>query len=94
MLKGNGRTTNAEAVGSKAWITYNLNGQKQQQYREMRLVNGFSAMGDSRLVFGLGHEKHQIENLQLKVQWHNGEQEFYPIEDLNKYIEIKQGLRM
>ncbi|WMN12320.1 FG-GAP-like repeat-containing protein [Marivirga salinae] len=93
-LKGNGHTTNSEAVGSKVWIIYEVNGGQQEQYREMRLVNGFSAMGDSRLLFGLGHKKHQIENLQVKVQWHNGEQQVFSINDLNKYIEIDQGLKM
>ena len=81
-------------VGLKCGLPTKCNGSQQEQYREMRLVNGFSAMGDSRLLFGLGHKKHQIENLQLRVQWHNGEQKVIQIEDLNKYIEIDQGLKL
>ncbi|MBK6265497.1 VCBS repeat-containing protein [Marivirga sp. S37H4] len=93
-LSGNGITTNSDAVGSKVWISYTLEGEKQTQYREQRLVNGFSAMGDNRLLFGLGHKKYKVENLQLKVQWHNGEQQVLNVDELNQYLEINQGLKL
>ena len=89
-LIGNGQRTNAEAVGSKVWLSYTVNGEKQQQYREVRLVNGFSAMGDTRLLFGLGHNKHLIEDAQITVQWHNGRKENYSIPALNTYMKILQ----
>src|SRR5690606_361968 len=66
-LTGDGSTTNRDAVGSKVWLSYKLNGVVHEQYKEVRLVNGFSAMGDTRLLFGLGHNKHQLQDLQITI---------------------------
>ncbi len=89
-LSGNGRNTNKDAVGSKVWLSYSQNGEKATQYREVRLVNGFSAMGDNRLLFGLGTMKNKISQMTLKIRWHNGKEELLHIRDWNKYIEIQQ----
>lgn len=90
-LTGDGSATNRDAVGSKVWLSYKVNGVVQQQYKEVRLVNGFSAMGDTRLLFGLGHKKHQLQDLQITIQWHNGLKETQDINDLNCYLNIIQN---
>jgi hypothetical protein len=48
-LLGNGRTCSSDAVGSRVLVT----AAGKTQVREMRLVNGFSAEGDTRMLFGL-----------------------------------------
>jgi hypothetical protein len=89
-LNGNGSSTNVDAVGSKVWLDYTINGEENQQYREVRLVNGFSSMGDARLLFGLGHIKNPVENLKITILWHNGEKEEYVIDKWNSYYNIYQ----
>lgn len=89
-LVGNAQTTNVDAVGSKLWLQYRENGQEQMQYREIRLVNGFSAMGDNRALFGLGHDENKISDVVLKIEWHNGETEELQIEHINSYQTIYQ----
>ncbi len=89
-LEGNGITTNRDAVGSKVWVRYELNGELVQQYREVRLVTGFSAMGDTRLLFGLGHIQNSIENLEIEIQWHAGGRECVKPAAINQYLEILQ----
>ncbi len=89
-LVGNGKTTNKDAVGSKVWLTYSRNGQSKTQFKEVHLANGFMAMGDSRLLFGLGNEKENISNMQLKIKWHNGKESMIPLNAWNKYLTISQ----
>lgn len=90
-LVGNGRSTNRDAVGSRVRIEYKLNGEPKRQDREMRLVNGFSAMGDPRLLFGLGHKSHTIEDIELVIDWHAGGTDRYPIDSINQYHTFKQS---
>jgi enediyne biosynthesis protein E4 len=89
-LEGNGTTTNKDAVGSKVRISYRLNGESKVQYREVRLVNGFSAMGDTRLIFGLGHESYTVEDIQIDIKWHAGGDDTFPIDTINRYLVINQ----
>ncbi|MBX7087392.1 MAG: FG-GAP-like repeat-containing protein [Leptospirales bacterium] len=49
ILHGNGRTCNRDAVGS----TVELKSPSISQHREVRLVNGFSAQSDTRLLFAV-----------------------------------------
>jgi len=67
-LSGNGTTCNSDAVGTKVWIAYGPNQDPQQQYREVRLSNGFSAQGDKRIVFGLG-QGNTMGNTDVSIQW-------------------------
>ena len=67
-----------------------VNGKKVTQYKEVRLVNGFSAMGDNRLLFGMGDGKNKLSDVVLKIRWHNGKEEVVPISKLDNYIEINQ----
>ncbi len=89
-LEGNGINTTVDAVGSKVWISYEVNEEDKVQYKEQRLVSGFMAMGDNRLLFGLGKASDQINNLSVKVQWHNGEEQILNLESWNKYQTIQQ----
>ncbi len=69
-LVGNGRTTSVDAVGTKVWLSYDVDGKTETQYREMRLANGFMAMGDTRMLFGLGSKN--VTNIKATVLWHDG----------------------
>lgn len=88
VLEGNGTTTNRDGVGTKVWLSYEQNGEIQEQYKEMRLCNGFMAMGDTRMVFGFGLET--IKNVSLKIQWHNGLTETLKVDNWNTYLHLKQ----
>jgi hypothetical protein len=90
-LVGNGTSTNRNAVGSKVWVRYKQNGQNHQQYREVRLVNGFSAMGDTRLVFGFGDLTSPPEDLEVTIQWHDGALETITPKQLQQYLTITQA---
>ena len=88
-LVGNGNETARDAVGTKVWLSYESNNKKVIQYREQKLVNGFMAMGDTRMLFGLGNKKNIVQNIRLKIQWHNGYLEEIKISGLNQYYQIK-----
>lgn len=89
-LIGDGIHTNKDAVGTKVWLSYRLNGKDITQYREQRLVNGFLAMSDNRMLFGLGHENDEISGIEVRVKWHNGEEEKFNLADLNQYLFLTQ----
>ncbi|MBC6423489.1 MAG: ASPIC/UnbV domain-containing protein [Hormoscilla sp. SP5CHS1] len=59
---GNGTTCNRDAIGTKVII----DSQTGRQSREVRESNGFSAQGDRRLLFGLGH---QTQEVQVQIYW-------------------------
>ena len=65
-LEGDGRTCNRDAIGSKVRITVNEGGRSSTQWREVMAVNGFSAQGDRRLLFGLGQAAGPV---QADVYW-------------------------
>jgi hypothetical protein len=88
-LVGNGRTTSTDAVGTKVWVTYDVNGTSETQYREMRLVNGFMAMGDTRMLFGLGKQK--VNNLKVTILWHDGQKSIFEPPALNQYHKIQES---
>jgi enediyne biosynthesis protein E4 len=87
--EGNGTTTNRDAVGSKIELLYLENGKPQSQIREVRLVNGFMAMADNRLLFGLGKNT-TIEDVKVIIHWHNGKRQVIENVRLNSYLNIKQ----
>ena len=90
-LEGNGLNTSKDAVGTKVFLEYDLNDNPVKQFKELRLVTGFMAMGDKRLLFGLGDTDERIENMRLKIVWHNGDTEEMSLTAWNNYIKIKQG---
>jgi hypothetical protein len=82
-LVGNGKTVSRDAVGSKVWLTYEQNGKTHTQYREQRLANGFMAMGDTRLLFGLNTDA--IKNLKVTVLWHDGQKQVFNSLETQRY---------
>ncbi len=89
-IKGNGENTTTDAVGTQVILYYKENGKQMQQYQEQKLVNGFMAMEDSRIIFGLGAQNNLIEEVKLNIKWFNGEEEWIDLQDLNKYYSIIQ----
>ena len=87
-LVGNGKTTSVDAVGSKVWISYDVEGKTETQYREMRLANGFMAMGDTRMLFGLGSKK--VSHIKVSVLWHDGQKSFFDNVQMNQYHVVQQ----
>lgn len=87
-LVGNGRTTSVDAVGTKVWLSYDVDGKTETQYREMRLANGFMAMGDTRMLFGLGSKK--VSNIKVSVLWHDGTKAFFDNLKMNEYRVLKE----
>lgn len=62
-LQGNGVSCNRNALGTKVLIRY---GEQTTQWREVTAVNGFSAQGDRRLLFGLdGYHG----NVTVEIYW-------------------------
>lgn len=88
-IEGNGQTLNADAVGAKVWLRYTLDGRPREQYREVRLANGFMAMGDNRLLFGF--ESGKIENISVTVAWREGEQQTFPALATRRYHTLAQS---
>jgi Na+-translocating ferredoxin:NAD+ oxidoreductase RnfD subunit len=62
-LIGNGRSCNRNAVGTRVTA---IDDDGQQQLREVQASNGFSAQGDSRLLFGLNDYSGAVT---LKINW-------------------------
>ena len=86
--KFNRFTTKADAVGSKVWLSYEVEGKTETQYREMRLSNGFMAMGDARMLFGLGYKK--VSNIKVSVLWHDGQKAVFDNVKMNQYHILKE----
>ena len=87
-LKGNGIQCNRDALGTKVEIQYDDNGKKITQLRELRASNGFSAQGDSRILFGLGGYNGEVT---INIDW-CGNQKASHIKTsvLNRYTTVFQ----
>jgi len=87
-LKGNGIECNRDALGTKIEIEYIEENKKRTQVRELRASNGFSAQGDSRVLFGLGE---YTDDVTININWCGQlPSNRTVISTLNQYIEIKQ----
>jgi len=87
-LKGNGIECNRDALGTKIEIEYIEDNKKRTQVRELRASNGFSAQGDSRVLFGLGE---YTDDVTININWCGQlPNNRTVISTLNQYIEIKQ----
>ncbi|MGH7388347.1 MAG: CRTAC1 family protein [Candidatus Rokuibacteriota bacterium] len=53
-LRGDGRSCNRDAAGSRVILEYEENGRRVRQMREITIANGLSAQNDRRALFGLG----------------------------------------
>lgn len=88
-LRGNGKTCNRDAIGTKIRIERFSGGRKQVQYREVYASNGLSAQNDHRLVIGLAQTK--PESVNVFIQWcGQGAEEERRDLVLNRYHDIGQ----
>lgn len=83
-LTGNGRTCSRDAAGSRITLHTNA-GESFTQVREVRLVNGFSAQGDTRILFAAP----QAGSLTAEVIWCGTERKTYSLER-GRYTELIQ----
>jgi Na+-translocating ferredoxin:NAD+ oxidoreductase RnfD subunit len=82
-LVGNGKSCNADALGSRV-IAKSKSG---EQLREVHASNGFSSQGDKRLLFGLGNDAGEVE---VVINWcGNGEPEMMDLMP-NRYYRVVQ----
>jgi enediyne biosynthesis protein E4 len=65
-LRGNGRTCNTDAAGSRVTLEYEDHGNPVRQMREITIANGLSAQNDRRALFGLGGHSGPLV---AKVSW-------------------------
>ena len=87
---GNGENTTKDAVGTQVILHYEEDGVAKQQYQEQKLANGFMAMEDTRIIFGLGPKIKKISKAKLQVKWFNGKEEWIDLPELNTYYSIVQ----
>lgn len=64
-LVGNGTTCNADAVGTRVFVTHG-GAEKTTNEQRVYATHGLSAQGDGRLLFGLGSYSGQVK---VKVDW-------------------------
>jgi hypothetical protein len=88
-LFGNGEDCNRDALGTKVNLSYSVNNQLINQFRETKASNGFSSQGDSRLLFGLEHFQGPAT---LVVDWcGDGQATTITILELNHYYTLEQA---
>lgn len=87
---GNGKTSAKNPVGAKVSLSYIKNGTRQNAYRTYHLVNGFSAQGDSRMIFALGKITENVSDIRIKIIWPDGTQAEVSKVVLNAYQIIQQ----
>jgi hypothetical protein len=59
-------------------------------FKEYHLANGFSAQGDSRLVFAMGKTKEEVSSVRVRIIWPDGKEQFFEKIKLNTYQIINQ----
>jgi len=86
-LKGDGKECNSDALGTKVKIQYyDQHGDEVFQERELRASNGFSAQGDSRILFGLGIYKGEV---MVQIDWCGKKSlSIFKTTELNQYQKI------
>jgi len=89
-LRGNGIGSARDPVGAKVWLSYQKDGQAKYRYQEFHLANGFSAQGDSRILFALGKNTEQISKLQIRIMWPDGTMQVLENLRINGYQNINQ----
>ena len=89
-VSGDGKKVANDAVGTKLKLMYLIDGQTMTQCREVRLVNGFSAQGDERVLFGLGEVAKKVTNVKLEIMWPDGTRKVFNDLRINRYITINR----
>jgi enediyne biosynthesis protein E4 len=85
-IQGDGRKISREAVGTQVFVTYNQNGRRIRQMREVQIANGFAAQNDKRLLVGLGDYDGPVE---VQVNWYGAETQIYKDVSLDGYHTIQ-----
>jgi enediyne biosynthesis protein E4 len=67
---GNGHRTHRAAVGTRVVLSYEEDGRRVEQVREVGLLGGLSASADPRLHFGLGRHAGPVT---ASIHWYGGE---------------------
>ncbi|MCK6612218.1 MAG: FG-GAP-like repeat-containing protein [Bacteroidia bacterium] len=88
-LRGNGSSSSRDAIGARLWLSVQTEKGTKVYMKEQHAVNGFSAQGDHRILFGLGKEK--INKLRLKVCWPDGRIQQVDNLQSGKYITLEQA---
>ena len=83
-----GTTTNKSAIGTKIRVKAIINGNPVWQMRELSAQTSYCGQNDLRPHFGLGNATN-IDS--IKVEWLNGNVEYYTNITTNRFITIVQG---
>ncbi len=87
-FKGNGKTCNSKALGSRLELSFkDTKGKIKKQFKELQLVSGFTAQNDLRAHFGLG-ELGMNRVVDLKVTWCQEKTVEYKNIAVNQYHQI------
>lgn len=88
-LLGDGQQTHRSAVGTRVKLTYTDKATQKpvEQWKEVRLLTGFSGQGDSRLHWGLGAHDGPIS---ATIHWYGGQTQQVELE-LDQYQVIRQA---
>lgn len=89
-LHGNGISSAKDPVGAKVWVYSKQNGKEKSMFKEYHLANGFSAQGDSRLVFAMGKTNEEVSSVRVRIIWPDGKEQFFEKIKLNTYQIINQ----
>ena len=69
---------NRTAYGAMAQLKYKMSGESHVHVRRINPGSSYCASHDPRIHFGVPNE---AEDLQLEIQWPNGDRESFPIDD-------------
>ncbi len=89
-LTGDSKACSRDAVGTRVWLHFPSESAMAGQYREVTSANGFSAQGDRRILFGLGHYNGAVT---VEVQWCGMARERLTDLTINRYHRITQHSR-
>ena len=84
---GNSIDCNRDAVGTRVWLSFPAESGVSGQYREVTSANGFSAQGDSRVLFGLDDYDGSVT---VDVQWCGVHRARFADLRINQYHRISQ----
>jgi hypothetical protein len=87
-LRGDGRSCNRDAAGSRVVVEYEEQGKAIRQMREIMIASGLSAQNDRRALFGLGTHGGPTR---VSVSWCGGPARAYGPFALDRYHRIEQG---